>query len=170
MKTFGSMADLALHLGTRVPAIAASLHVGLEKALVRIERTAKGEFGRYQPAVGGFPEWPELADRTKDDRVEQGYSENDPLLRSGARRDSISHEAHGLEGAVGSTDPKMVFSEFGTVTEPARPVLGPAAFVNREAIQKLVGAAAMTGLIGGDAAGVVEEIHKALGYSFETSD
>lgn len=170
MKTFDSFSGLALELATRVPAIAIELHHGLERALVLVERTAKGEFGHYQPAVGGFPEWPELADATKDDRVSQGFSENDPLLRTGAQRDSISHEAHGLEGAVGSTDDKMVFSEFGTVHEPARPVLGPAAFMNKDAIQRLIGAAAVTGLIGGKAGGAVEDIHKALGYSFETKD
>jgi hypothetical protein len=164
VKTFGSMGALAEHLVTRIPAIAASLERGLEQALVKIENTAKAEFGSYQPAVGPFPEWPELAEATKDDRVQQGFSENDPLLRSGAQRDSIEHERQGLEGVVGSTDAKMVFSEFGTPTEPARPVLGPAAFLNREALQKLVGAAVVSGLVGS------EQIHKALGYELSTED
>lgn len=165
MKTFGSLMEFSGFLGTRVPAVAAALEAGLEKALVKIEMTAKAEFGRYQGATGPFPEWPELAEATKDDRVHQGYAENEPLLRSGEQRDSIEHAWVGpLEGVVGSTDPKMVFSEFGTPTEPARPVLGPAAYLNRDALRLLVGAAAMSGLVG------TEQIHKALGYEALTED
>jgi hypothetical protein len=37
----------------------------------------------------------------------------------------------------------MVFHEFGTSKMPPRPVLGPAAFRNKLAIQRLVGEAAL---------------------------
>lgn len=164
MRSFNSLGEFALHLLEVEAKITATLGVGLDRVLVTIEKTAKGEFGRYQPAVGPFPEWPELADSTKDQRVQLGFTENDPLLRSGEQRDSISHQRQGLEGAVGSTEERAVWSEFGTATEPARPVLGPAAFLNKEAIQKLVGAALVAGLIGED------QIHAALGYDFETGD
>jgi hypothetical protein len=163
-KHLHSLGEMAAELAMRVPLIAVELHHGLEKIVERIEKTAKAEFGHYQPATGPFPQWPELADATQEERARLGFTENDPLLRTGARRDSIEHKVDGLEGLVGSTDEKMPFSEFGTATEPARPVLGPAAFRNRSAIEKLVGAAVVSGLIGRD------QIHAALGYDFETKD
>ena len=73
-------------------------------------------------------------------------------------RDSITHEVHGLEAVIGSTDPKMVYHEFGTAKMPPRPVMGPAAFRNKDFILKVIGKAAMSGLVGG------ERIHPSLGY------
>lgn len=162
MKTFGSLMEMGLHLASRVPLIALELEHGLDRVLATIEMKAKAEFGVYQPATGPFQAWPELADATKDDRVSQGYAENEPLLRSGSARDSISRSQEGLTGAVGSTDERLVWFEFGTPHMPARPVLGPAAFASKEAIEKLVGAAAVAGLIGAD------QVHQALGYDFTT--
>jgi hypothetical protein len=164
VKEFRSLLALSAHLALRVPVVAIELHHGLDRALQRIAKTARGEFGHYQDAVGAFPEWPELTDETQEERARLGFTENDPLLRSGAQRDSIRHETAGLEGAVGSTDEKMVYSEFGTATEPARPVLGPALLHNADIMRKLVGAAVTSGLIGRD------RIHAALGYDMETSD
>lgn len=164
MKQLSSLMEMSLELAARVPEVAIELHHGLQKVAGRIEATAKAEFGIYQPEVGPFGAWPDLAESTKDDRVKQGFPEDEPLLRTGDLRDSIEHEVEGLEAAIGSTDEKMVFHEFGTSKMPARPVLGPAAFVNKELIQKLVGAAAVTGLIGAD------QIHAALGYDMQTED
>lgn len=161
---FKSLGEMAMHLATRAPEIALELHHCLEKVAQRIEASAKAEIGHYQPAKGPFPEWPELAQATKDDRVRAGFTADDPLLRTGEMRDSISHQVEGLEAAIGSTDEKMVWHEFGTERMPARPVLGPAAFMSKHTIQMLVGAAAVSGLIGHD------QIHAALGYDFETKD
>lgn len=74
------------------------------------------------------PEWEPLAESTKDDKARMGFSPPDysPLLRSGDLRDSVHARAYGLTGEVYSNDPKMVFSELGTASEPARPVLEPA--------------------------------------------
>lgn len=164
MKHLASLGEMALELALIVPEVALELHHGLEKVAQRIEATAKSEFGVYQAEQGAFPAWPELAEATKDDRVRQGYTENDPLLRSGELMNTVGHEVQGLEAAIGSTDEKMVFHEFGTSRMPARPVLGPAAFRNKAAIQKLVGAAVVAGLIGTD------QVHAALGYDFTTKD
>lgn len=161
---FNSLGAFALHLVELEVGIAESLHLGLERVAKHIEKTAKAEFGVYQNEQGSFPAWPELADSTKDDRARLGYTENDPLLRSGELRDTIGHEVHGLEAVIGSTDEKMVFHEFGTSKMPARPVLGPAAFTSKSAIEKLVGAALVAGLIGKD------QIHPALGYDFVTKE
>lgn len=169
MKQLSSLGEMAMELALRVPMIAIELHAGLDVIARKIEKDAKAEIGTYQDAVGPFPGWSELADATKDDRIRQGYSENDPLLRSGQRMDDITHAVEGLEAAIGTPQSALtaqiaVYEEFGTTKEPARPVLGPAAFKNKTTIQKLVGAAAVAGLIGHD------RIHEALGYDFKTED
>lgn len=164
MKHLTSFKAMAEELLLRAPTIAVELHEGLKVIAEKIEAKAKSEFGTYQPAAGEFPEWPELADSTKEDRLKQGFSEDEPLLRTGKLRDSLGHEVKGLEAVIGSTDERMVFHEFGTSRIPARPVLGPAAFHSKDIVQKLVGAAAMSGLIGRD------QIHSALGYDFKTAD
>lgn len=164
MKQIASLGAMGIELAARVPEIAIALHKGIEEVGRRIEATAKAEMGVYQDAVGPFPAWDELAESTKDDRVRQGYTENDPLRRSGETAETISHETTDLTTVVGSPDEKMVWFEFGTDKMPARPVLGPAAFRNRSAIEKLVGAALVSGLVGQDF------IHEALGYDFKTED
>lgn len=175
-REFGSLSEMALFLATRPAEIAIELHHGLDKLGVRLEKAMRAKFGEYQGAEGPFPAWAELADATKADRIAQGYPDNEPLLRSGETRDSFQHEVDhgGLELIVGSTDEKMSWFEFGTSKMPARPVVGPAAFASRELIQKLVGAAAVAGLIGHQAAAdlgaYTETIDKGLGYEFETAD
>ena len=166
MREFGSLGELAMHVLERRVTMHVTLAEGLTKVVEKIEETARSEFGEYQPAVDGFPAWAELADSTKDERSRLGYPEDEPLLREGDLRDSIGHAVDevALEGGVGSADPKMVFHEFGTSKMPARPVFGPAGFRNKAAIETLIGAAAVSGLIGGD------RIHSALGYDFETKE
>lgn len=164
MKEFGSLLDMSHEFALLAPTMALELHHGLRKVAVKVENTAKSEFGTYQEEVGAFPGWPELAEATKDDRVRQGFSENEPLLRTGELRDSIEHQVEGLEAVIGSPDERMAWHEFGTAKMPARPVLGPAVVRNKSAIEKLVGAALVTGLVGGD------KIHEALGYDLETTD
>jgi hypothetical protein len=165
----GSLLEMATIFAEAIVAIPLELHEGLERVALKIEQTAKDEIGHYQPAVGPFPAWPELADATKDDRVSKGFTENDPLLRTGQRRDDITHQVEGLEAQIGTpenaaTADIAVWEEFGTSKEPMRPVLGPAAFRSRSVIEKLVGAALVAGLIGKD------QVHQALGYDFQTTD
>lgn len=160
---FASMAHFAEHLLTASAAELLALHKGLEKCAVLIETTAKAELGTYQPAVGPFQDWAELTDSTKESRVHQGYTENDPLLRSGELKNSISHETGGLETVVGSTSPVMEYMEFGTKNMPPRPVLGPALFRNKDKIKGILGAAAISGMFNG------KTIHPSLGYDMELS-
>lgn len=91
-----------------------------------------------------------------------GYPADAPLEATGQMRDSISHKTHGLEAVIGSTDPKMVYHEFGTAKMPARPVMGPAVFRNKEFIRRTIGTAAVEGIVGG------RLIHAALGYNFSS--
>lgn len=153
-----SLLDAALHFASREVAIHAAANAALERVATKIEKTAKSEFGVYQPAVGGFDEWPELAESTQQERERLGFTPNDPLLRTGDLRDSIGHRVGDFEAEIGSDNEIMVFQEFGTERIPPRPVLGPAAERNHDAILAELGGAVVAGILGGDL------IHPSLGY------
>ena len=162
------MSDLSmLEMITKLAAAEVAIHVNarhaLEKVAAAVEKTAKGEIGVYQDAIGPFSAWPELAQSTQDDRERLGYSANDPLLRDGTMRDSIEHRVAELEAEIGSDSDILVYQEFGTARIPPRPVLGPAAEHNHDLIMRELGGAVVAGLIGGSA------IHASLGYDREVS-
>lgn len=161
MKEFNSLAEFSTHLVQLAAAEALALHRGLDKAAVLIENSAKAEIGMYQPAVGPFPEWAPLADSTEEEKARLGYPLDAPLLRTGDLRESIQHETVAFEAIIGSTSPIMAYQEFGTEKIPPRPVIGPAAFMNQEEIQAIVGSAAISGIIGEDV------IHSSLGYDMD---
>ncbi len=137
MKEFPSLGALALHLIEVAAAEYLVLHEGLDLAAQNIEEAA-----------------------TKEEQATKGFSSDEPLLRTGMLMETISHQTHALEAVIGSTDDRMVYHEFGTAKIPPRPVLGPAAFHNE--IQKILGAAAVSALIG------VDPVYPGLGYDFET--
>jgi phage gpG-like protein len=155
---FNSLGSLALHIAAQEVALLEGLHQGLEQCAKRIEKTAKEEIGHYQTGIGPFPAWAALADATEAAKSLAGYPMDAPLLATGEMRNSITHRTSGLETVIGSTDEKMVYHEFGTLRMPARPVMGPAVLRNKEYIRRVLGAATVSGLIGGFA------IHKSLGY------
>lgn len=163
---FKSLGDLALHFATLPTRQVHELQVGLEKCARRIEKTAKDEIGHYQSGVGPFPAWDALADSTEQEKASKGYPVDAPLLRSGDMRDEITHDVDGLEAVIGTKDTDagriLIYHEVGTSKMPARPVLGPAAFRNKDFVLKLIGEAALSGLLGG------ERIHPALGYDMES--
>jgi phage gpG-like protein len=148
-KVLPSFAAAALQIAQRDVATVIALHQGMEHIAVAIENTAREEFGVYQPKVGEFPAWKQLADATQEERERQGFTPNDPLLRTGDLQDSLAHETEGFEAVIGSTSEIMVFHEMGTSKMPPRPVLGPAAVRNEKTIEKVIGAAVVAGLIGG---------------------
>jgi HK97 gp10 family phage protein len=150
--TFDSMAVFALHLAESAVAVRIAEHHALTKAAKLIEKTAKAEIGAYQPAVGPFDAWAPLADSTVADRTSKGFTPDDPLLRSGELRDSIGYEVSGNEAAIGSTSDVMVYQELGTSKIPPRPVLGPAAYSNKEAVQAILGKAVVHAMEYGNAA------------------
>lgn len=161
MREFSPLA-FAEHLAVLSIGIAKIEDKALEKCVALIERDAKAQIGEYQSAVGPFPEWAELADSTEFDKMRKGYPVDAPLLREGDLRDSIEHEVARAEAVVGSKSEIMEYQEFGTPTIPPRPVIGPAAFKNKEKIQKILGHAAVEGITGGMV------IHESLGYDFQT--
>ncbi len=74
---FTSLAAFAEHIATQVRVRAAEEAV-IERACQMVETRAKEAIGTYQFG------WPELADRTQQDRVSRGFSPNVPGLRTGA--------------------------------------------------------------------------------------
>ncbi|TKI03580.1 hypothetical protein [Martelella alba] len=118
--------QLAREFATASMTINHQLELGVKKYAEDVEAAAKEELGVYQPAIGPFNAWDPLAESTMDDRVNQGYNANEPLLRSGELRDSIQHEVMGLSAIVGTKSQIGYWQEVGTDKIPPRPFIGPA--------------------------------------------
>lgn len=163
MKIF-SPVGFSEHLINLIASEAIAMHEGLKVVAKAIEKTAKNEIGKYQSAVGQFPKWAELEESTIAEKERLGYAPPDnPLLRTGSLRDSISNQVRGFEAVIGSTSQVMVYHEFGTSRMAMRPVIGPAAFRNKKKIQKILGSAVVAGFYGEG-----NRINEKLGYDFET--
>ena len=147
-KEFSSIGQFVAHLSGLAVEQHAVQHRALEKAAVLVEGHAKAKFGEYQPEGGGFVAWAELADSTKQDRVAQGFTENDPLLRSGATRDSISHKVSSDEAQIGSNSDILVYQELGTAHIPPRSVLGATGAETADAVVRILGHALTVALVG----------------------
>ena len=122
----------------------------LQESAKIVEKRAKEKIGEYQEQTGPFIAWPELAEATKADRIRQGYSEDDPLLRTGEMRDSIGRATSpdGLEVQIGSNDDKAVWQELGTEHIPPRSFLGGAMADKLPDIKKIMGRAVVAALVG----------------------
>jgi hypothetical protein len=88
--------------------------------IAAVEATAEASSHVLQKNVvdtfGDSSKLADLAQATQDERVRLGYSANDPLLRTGELlRDSVERVHVGLEVAVGSNEPVMLYHEFGYV-------------------------------------------------------
>lgn len=147
----------AAHLVTLKHEVREHTQRGLEKALQLIETDAKQQIGEYQEAVGHFPAWAPLADSTEAEKARLGYPIGAPLLRTGDLRDSFGHEADGDSGIVGSTDPVMIYHEFGTSKMPPRPVLGPAVVKSEKKIEAILGRTLVEAVIEGEVIGLLSQ-------------
>jgi HK97 gp10 family phage protein len=148
MKEFTSLGQFARHLATLEVAVALELRAGLDQVATAVKEKAKDEIGEYQKAIGPFPAWAPLAESTVADRVANGYSPDEPLLRTGEMRDSIDKSVSGMEATIGSTSQIAVYQELGTDKIPPRPFLGPAVLHNEKLIKRILGRAFVTGLLG----------------------
>jgi hypothetical protein len=135
---FRQFADM-LERGAAESPAAASAALKLTLDAVTVE--ARAAFGHE------LPEWAPLSQATLQGfrhprgfyipgKIELGYvghkSATDPLLRTGATRDSIENTVGGLEGVVGSPSKIALFQELGTHNAetgdiPPRPTIGLAA-------------------------------------------
>lgn len=125
--------------------IAAEIEIGFHVIVKEIEETAKEEIGVYQPAVGPFEAWAPLAESTKADRVRSGYTEDDPLERSGELKNSIESEVVGLAGLVGTKSEIGFWHEVGTSSIPPRPFIGPAYVRKIDPLMESIGQAIRRG-------------------------
>lgn len=148
MKNITNLAQMAAHLALNDARVVIGLHAALEKAAKRVEKRAKGKLGNYQNGNGMHDAWPELAESTKVDRVRKGFTENDPLLRTGGLRDSIKHQTKGLTAVIGTDSDVAVWQELGTAKIPPRPFLGAALYEELDNIKKIVGHATVSGIVG----------------------
>lgn len=149
MKQFNSFAGLAAELmllSLRLPSLE---HELLEDACKDIEKRAKEKIGNYQAEAGPFAAWAPLAESTKAGRTSAGFSEDDPLLRTGDMRDTIEHKVVRSVGHVGSDSDIALYQELGTDRIPARSFLGGSAFEAEPEIRAKVGATYTAFLSGG---------------------
>jgi hypothetical protein len=123
-------------------------HEAMERAALLIENEAKKEIGHYQAGAGPFAGWAELADSTKDERVKQGFAENEPGLRTGEMRDSIDHVVGDREAVVGSNSENLERFELGTAKQPPRSVLGLAAVRKAPEVARILGMDLVQSLVG----------------------
>ena len=116
-----NLAGLAAEFRDLAHAMPEHKHEALGKVAEFVEADAQARFGTYQKG------WPELADATQADRVQQGYPADAPLLRSGSLKDSYAHVVGDETANVGSNDPRAVWIETGTTKTPPRPEIARAA-------------------------------------------
>src|SRR5271165_3549869 len=138
----GAFADHLLRIAATLPVAQAA---AMDHGAKVIQDAAKASLGHDQLAAGPFGAWPDLSERTKTERTEQGYSDNEPLKRSGLLGEHIERCAEAREARVGVPDMEVshpydnrtenigeiaVDLEFGTWDIPPRSFLGRAAFVH----------------------------------------
>lgn len=129
MREFTSFAQFGRHLAA-VAAQGEAVSERITKVGADvIKDDAQWRIGAYQDAVGPFNAWAPLAHSTVMDRIRQGYTPFDPLLRNGDMRDSITVTASGQTAVVGSPSDIALWQEQGTEHIPPRPFLGPAGAV-----------------------------------------
>jgi len=163
-----SLADAIVTFGRlAVEVQIAELHA-MEKSAVVVKREAKKMLGHYQQNMQPLVDWAELADSTKAERVNQGFPENDPLLRDGLLRDNIEHQT--FEGAGGHIEAEVGVpsrmvqhsyqkqpvdigevakaQELGTDHIPPRSFLAGAVIHKTDKILEIIGEGAVAALIG----------------------
>lgn len=138
------LTGLAGALATAAITVEHSRPVAMERICKLLEKSAKDAIGTYEFG------WPELAWSTKVDRFTHGFPENEPLLRTGELRDSITYnmDSNGKEAFVGSDDEKAVWQEFGTSHIPPRPYLAGALYANEEKIKEIAVSKTFHALVG----------------------
>lgn len=128
---FDSLGALARHFDDVANRLPRAINRELETQGAAIEAKAKAKFGTYQEG------WPSLAESTKQERVRQGYTPDDPLFRSGELQSLVTHAVDegglfvGVEpgtSLAGGADAALVMGvhEYGSTDGrvPARPVFG----------------------------------------------
>ena len=169
MKTFEDFLAAAAHIGGRTLALDAAIESALESVGKHVEEAIQVKFGQYQDASGSYPAWAQLTETTRRERLRLGFTPNDPLLRTGASRGSVSFvtDSGPIEDSVtiGSTSQIVFFHEVGyfnartqRFVEP-RATHGPALIEERDKIRSLLGTAVVVGMTRGRSSLNVLSIH-----------
>jgi hypothetical protein len=108
-------------------------------ALDHVGQIVRDQARDFMGTYDARPRWPELADATKEDRAHKGFTENDPLLRTGETRDSIGYVASPHDVQIGSNSDKLVWNALGTSRIPARDPFVPAVLARRHEIEHVIG-------------------------------
>jgi phage gpG-like protein len=128
-----SLTEFATLLGGLALEVEHQNHEALEKAAKLVEKGAKDVLGTYEYG------WPQLAESTQKDRERQGFTANDPLLRTGELRDSIEHSADRHEARIGSNLDIAIYQELGTSKIPPRSFLKETMVRKIDEIQEIIG-------------------------------
>jgi hypothetical protein len=152
MKTFNSPEEFAMYFGRQTVGLTAKMSSALGAAGTLIRDDARRRLGQYQSGDAVFPKWEQLAPDTQTERARRGFSQNRPLLRSSALRRAIEREVVPMGVLIGvksgpgpEYDPQRDIGdiarrmEFGTVTAPPRPFLGPAVLATWEKVAVVLG-------------------------------
>lgn len=140
-KSFGALARKLAKVAAELPVTYAD---SMQISATLVKSKAKESIGHYQDG------WEKLAVSTVLDKLDSGYAAvalpggdggDNPLLRTGAMRDSITDESNALEFIVGSPSEILVYQETGTSRIPPRPVLAPALYKSVPEILQITGAA-----------------------------
>lgn len=137
-----SLGEWAAQLKAAAAACRPELEATLLVEMVRMGQEAAEMPGKEQG------HWPPLAAATLYEKARLGYEIPAPLLRTGVLKGSIRGEVSGLEGAIGSTDVKAVYHEFGTSRMPPRPIYSYTMQKNLPQLETAFGLLAMR-LLGG---------------------
>lgn len=154
MKELSSFGELASELSRNIIARAEFDRVVLERGAKMIERLAKKKISELQDQAGEFVAWSPLADSTIAAKEKSSSfdlnGDGNPLLVTGAMRNSIEHTVIGTEGVahIGSNSDIAVYQELGTDKIPPRSFLGGAAAELGEKISEVIGESAYLALQG----------------------
>jgi HK97 gp10 family phage protein len=164
MREFSDLGSFAKFITEELTSgVKGAREMALEAGAQMIRDEAKHVIGTYE-----F-EWPQLAPATQADREAKGYPANEPLLRTGEMRDSITYTivTPGELAEIGSNSDIAVYQELGTATIPARPFLLSSAFYKEKAVARMirdvVGAAVAGRSINGEIAKLIAEAIKDVG-------
>jgi hypothetical protein len=148
-KTLGSFGELADLLEGRIAAARVAMPLALLEGAELVKDDAQHRIGEYQSEAGDLPAWAPLTDATKADRLAKGFTEDDPLLRTGDLRKAIETRPAPEGVLVGVFDPEMetiaAAMEYGYFNVRAQKLIAPrsfiraAAFMLAEAVGKLIG-------------------------------
>ena len=160
-----TLGGFAAHLTGAVAAMERAEHHAMDRSARTVKRTAKAAIGTYQGGVGRYAPWEQLHAATLHGgrsprtgyrfkgKVELGFASegnDNPLLRTGALRESIQHSTGHREAVVGSNSVYAAPLELGDPgnNTPPRSFLGASAMRHGHDTAEMVGRSVVAALLG----------------------